>query len=338
MPASPEMLAARAALESFLPGIDGVTGVDIGFADEDIRDPDQLAVRVFVRDDSAIPAELSDFISELDAPIVIIQRTFEPDGAVDAGMHRPVVGGISVGAERFVPTGNFPVGTLGAIGRTTSTIPPLLIGLSNHHVLAHDAGRNFGDVIIQPEPDPFGGRLPGDVIGRLLSWEFPEVVYSGIADAAICSIDLPVVGLPTVADIGLITGTTSPFIGQLVTKRGRTTGRTFGIVTTDDSGDLLGTYYLDYPRLPPVNNPSTNQPTTTRAFTQQIQVMIDFPQSVIWSENGDSGSVVVDGSNRIVGLHFASGSKAAGDPIKYGVMTPITQVEQALQISFSAGL
>jgi hypothetical protein len=335
MPATPEMLAARAALEEFLPGIDGVTGVDIGFADEETRDADQLAVRIFVRDDSAVPDELTQFIAGLDAPIVIIQRTFEPHGTVDASMHRPVVGGTSVGAERFVPTGDFPVGTLGAIGRTTNTDPVMVIGLSNHHVLAHDAGRNFGDVIIQPEPDPFGGRLPGDAIGQLVSWEFPEVVYSGIADAAICSIDPPVVAVPSVADIGAIVGTTDAFIGQAVTKRGRTTGRTFGIVTTDESGDLLGTYYLDYPLLPAVNNPSTGQSTTTRAFTGQVQVMIDFPQSIVWSEAGDSGSVVVDGNNRIVGLHFAGGYRAPGEPIRYGIMTPITQVEQALGISFN---
>jgi hypothetical protein len=226
MPASPEMLAAKQALESVLPGIEGVTGIDIGFADEEARDPGALAVRVFVRDASAIPAALSDFIAGLDIPIVVIQRTFEPFAAAfDRGIHRPVVGGVSVGAARFVPTGSFPVGTLGAIGRTTSTIPPMVIGLSNHHVLAHDGNRAFGDEIIQPEPTPFGtpfGRVPGDLIGKLLSFEFPEIVFSGIADAAICSIDLPIVALPTIADIGLTAGTTSAFVGMLVRKRGRT--------------------------------------------------------------------------------------------------------------------
>jgi hypothetical protein len=325
------MLAARAALESFLPGIDGVTGIDIGFADEEARDPDDLAVRIFVRDDSAVPQELIDFIASLEAPIIFIQRTFEPGGAVDASMHRPVVGGVSVGAARFVPTGNFPVGTLGAVGRTTNTDPPFTIGISNHHVLAHDANRAFGDEIIQPEPTPFG-QLPNDLIGTLLSWEFPEIVYSGIADAAICSINVPV--LTEIADLGQATDTASAFIGMQVKKRGRSTGVTFGIVTTDDSGDLLGTYYVPYPNLPPVNGP-TGTPTTYRQLTNQIQVMMDFPLSSEWSENGDSGSVVVDADNNIVGLHFGHGYRADGDPIGYGLMTPISVVEQALGITFT---
>ncbi|WP_195152735.1 hypothetical protein [Nocardia abscessus] len=334
MPASPELLAARAALEPALPGIDGVTGIDIGFADEEARDPDDLAVRVFVRDASSIPAVLDDVIGGGDMPIRVIQRTFEPTAAFDTSAHRPVVGGVSVGAARFVATGNFPVGTLGAIGRTTTTFPPMVIGLSNHHVLAHDGDRNFGDEIIQPEPTPFG-RVPNDLIGRLLSWEFPEIVYSGIADAAICSIDLPTVALPSITDIGLTAGTRPVSLGLPVTKRGRTTGVTHGIVTTDSAEELFGTYYVDYKHLPPVNNPLTAQPTIARELKNQVQVMIDFPQSAVFGEEGDSGSVVVDGANRIVGLYFAGGYDAPGNPIRFGLMTPISVIEQALGISFS---
>jgi hypothetical protein len=336
MPASPEMLAAKQALEAILPGIEGVTGIDIGFADEEARDPGALTVRVFVRDASAIPAALSDFIAGLNTPVVVIQRTFEPfSAAFDTGMHRPVVGGVSVAAARFVSTGSIPVGTLGAIGRTTSTIPPMVIGLSNHHVLAHDGNRAIGtDEIIQPEPTPIG-RVSGDLIGKFLSFEFPEIVFSGIADAAICSIDLPVVALPTIADIGAIAGTTSAFIGMLVRKRGRTTGLTHGIVTSDGSGGVFGTYYPPYNDLPPVNNPVNNQPTILRELKNQIQVMIDFPQSIVFGEEGDSGAVVVDSSNRIVGLYFAGGFSAPGEPIRFGLMTPISVVEQALGISFS---
>lgn len=332
MPASPEMLAARQALEPILPGFDVVTGIDIGFADEESRDPDNLAVRIFVSDSSAVPQELSDAIAFAGAPISIIQRTFEPGGGVDSSMHRPVVGGVSVGAARFVASGDFPLGTLGAVGRTTTTDPSMVIGLSNHHVLAHDQNRAFGDEIIQPEPTPFG-RLPNDSIGTLLSWEFPEIVYSGVADAAICSVNVPVQG--EIAELGAVGGTGTPSIGMLVTKRGRTTGVTNGIVTTDDSDALLGTYYLNYPHLPPVNNPVNGLPTIRRQFTGQVQVMIDFPQSIVWSDNGDSGSVVLDTNNNIVGLHFGHGFASAGEPIGFGIMTPIDVVVQALGLTFT---
>jgi hypothetical protein len=79
----------------------------------------------------------------------------------------------------------------------------------------------------------------------------------------------------------------------------------------------------------------TNQPTILRELKNQIQVMIDFPQSIVFGEEGDSGSVVVDSSNRIVGLYFAGGFSALGAPIRFGLMTPISVVEQALGISFS---
>jgi hypothetical protein len=83
-----------------------------------------------------------------------------------------------------------------------------------------------------------------------------------------------------------------------------------------------------------VNDP-TGTPTVYRQFTKQIQMMIDFPLSNVWSENGDSDSVVVDPDNNIVGLHFAHGFKSGGDPIGYGIMTPIAVVEQALGITFT---
>jgi hypothetical protein len=243
------MLAARQTLEPLLPASDVVTGIDIGFADEETRDPDNVAVRLFVSDASALPQELSDAISAAGAPVVIIEQTFVADNAVDSGIHRPLVGGVPVGAARFFASGNFPVGTSGAIARTTKTESPITVGLSNYHVLAHDSSRAFGDEIIQPEPTPFS-RVPSDLIGKLLSWEFPESVYSGVADAAICSVDVPVQG--EVADLGAVAGTNAPSIGMLVTKRGRSTGITNGIVTNSDSGELLGTYYVDHPNLPPV--------------------------------------------------------------------------------------
>ena len=124
---------------------------------------------------------------------------------------------------------------------------------------------------------------------------------------------------------------------MLVQKRGRTTGVTHGIVTTSgETSSTRGTYYVDYPNLPPVNNPITNLPTTQRQLKNQIQVMIDFPQTVIWAESGDSRSVVVDTNMRIVGLHFAHGSKELGDPITFGIMTPIGVVEQELSISLTS--
>ena len=142
MPISPEMVAAKETLEGALPGIEGATGIDIGIRDEEVRDPEDLAVRIFVQDVTAIPPALTDLIAQFGVPIVVLQRTFWASALPDDSRHRPVVGGVSVFAARFAnsPAG-IPVGTLGAIARTTATPVPITVGLSNHHVLAVDGNR-----------------------------------------------------------------------------------------------------------------------------------------------------------------------------------------------------
>ncbi len=330
--ASPELNAAFDALAGVVFGIDGVTGIDIGYRDEAAADPNDLALRIYVRDIQAIPSDLTDLTAQLEVPFVVIQRVFQDMATLpDIEQHRPVIGGISVCTERLAVVGGSS-GTLGAIGVTTMTNPPIVVGLSNWHVLCYDQNRNWGDKVIQPEPGPVG-RLPNDIIGKLVNWAFPESVYSGEADAAICSIDPPVVATPLIADIGLTAGTTTESLGQLVSKRGRTTGLTTGIVTTDP--DKRGTFLTSKKgKLPPVNNPYNNTLTTDRLITNQITIRPDFPSSVYFCDHGDSGSVVVDGSNRIIGLLAWGGSVTYSDPIEHGIVTPISVVEQALAVSF----
>lgn len=339
MPASDDMIAVKESLEAIIFSLDGVTGIDIGMRDEESLDLDDLAVRIFVQDASRIPHEINDMLEQSPVPAVVLQRRFEPTATLpDTDPHRPVAGGTSVGAARFVnsPSG-FPAGTLGAVGQTTQTPTPITVGLSNHHVLAHDSLRDFGQEIIQPEPGVLG-RFPGDRIGSLLSWDFPEIVFSGTADAAICSIEVDAAA--EIRDVGTVAGTTSEFPGMLVRKRGRTTGLTFGIVTTDNSHpSTRGTYMSRCAHLPPVNNPLTGQPTIMRQLTGQFQVMVDFPQSIFFSDQGDSGSVVLDGDNSIVGLLHGSGyvdNDGALGPARFAVVTPIDVVEQNLGISMTA--
>jgi hypothetical protein len=57
-------------------------------------------------------------------------------------------------------------------------------------------------------------------------------------------------------------------------------------------------------------------------------VHIDFPQSIVLLESGDSGWVLLEtGTNRIVGLLFASGVDDPGEPIKYALANRISTVE-----------
>jgi hypothetical protein len=250
----------------------------------------------------------------------VLQRVFTLTQTPDTTIHRPVVGGVSVSAARFVAPGDVPVGTLGAIAHH-ATQPERVFGLSNHHVLCRDLGRQQGDEVIQPEPTPFG-RVPGDHLGTLEDWAFPETTESGLVDAAICSIDVD--WLAEIADHGFSPGTTLAFRGMQVSKRGRTTGTTFGWISGMD-----GSYSLDFPHLPPVGSP----PTTSRTLKRQLQIHIDFPQSVVFGESGDSGSVVIADGNLVVGLYWGSGMDSRDAPLRFGLATPIQHVESALNIS-----
>jgi hypothetical protein len=328
-----QLLSAMAAIEPLVAPLDPVTGIDVGVRDEEAPDPNDLAVRVFVATVDEIPGVeglVSATAAAFGVPLVVLRRTFSPAALPDTSMHRPVEGGVSVSAARFASSlVGIPVGTLGAIARTTLTPTPMIVGLSNHHVLCHDANRQFGDEIIQPEPLPLLGRVPNDRLGQLVSWAFPEIVYSGTADAAICTVEPPFVA--NVADLGPTAGTVAPSIAMLVTKRGRTTGQTFGFVS-----GLGGTYWPDYPALPPVTSPVTGNQTTLRELRDQIQVHIDFPQSIVFLESGDSGSVLLErGTNRIVGLLFGSGTDEPGEPIKYALANRISTVEQELGITLT---
>ncbi len=131
--------------------------------------------------------------------------------------------------------------------------------------------------------------------------------------------------IPEILDIGPVFGTVEAKPGMLVAKRGRTTGLTFGVVT-----GLHGDYNHNFPAFPAVGSP----PSTRRTFTNQIQIRADFPHFLFFGEHGDSGSLVVGPDNRAVGLYWGSGSTTPGDPLVFGVASPIDVVASQLGIVF----
>jgi hypothetical protein len=322
MEISPEVVAAKEALEGPLLQAGLITGIDFGLRDEETPDPEDLALRIFVADAESVPFEVQAAVDTFPFPVVVIQRVFQLTAQLpDTTRFRPVMGGSSVAASRFVATGSVHVGTLGAVVQDAFD-PSIFYGLSNFHVLCVDPNRAVGDEIVQPEPGPFGS-LPGDRIGTLANWSFPENTASGPVDAAICRLELD--SLPEIVDIGPVFKTVDATPGMLVTKRGRTTGQTFGIVTGTGLSVIL-----DYPAFPPVGF----VPTTLRIFTNQIHIRADFPQSIVFGESGDSGSLVVGPDSRAVGLYFASGFTSLGDPLRFGVASPAAVVETELGITF----
>ena len=117
----------------------------------------------------------------------------------------------------------------------------------------------------------------------------------------------------SVVEIGNVMGKVTATVNLAVRKRGRTTGLTYGtVVSTDatvniDYGDGLGTHVLK----------------------NQIRVDVDTSKSVKFSDRGDSGLVVVEQNNKVVGLLFA-GNDVPSNPALSGTVAYVNPIQFVL--------
>jgi hypothetical protein len=311
MDVSPELRQVKEEVEAELLARPGVTGVDIGYKEVGGHPTDVVAIRVLVEEkrdsppDEAIPPEIGGH------PTDVIERRFELHALsveeanvvleADTGTYDPLVGGISIGPCRAAG-GRVLAGTLGCVVFDDATGRPML--LSNFHVLAVDTGARPGDVMAQPSRVD-GGACPASVVGTLARWSLGGSVDGAVAWATRRGV------AGQVAGVGALAGTATATVGAAVRKRGRTTGLTFGIVDTVDL-----TITLDY-----------GGGIGNRTLRQQVGVRPDTFRSPRFGGPGDSGSVLVDGANRVLGLYFA-GDTTAG----YGIANPIGPVLSALAV------
>ncbi len=219
--------------------------------------------------------------------------------------YRPAPGGASIGHR------DITAGTLGCIVYRDGE--PFI--LSNNHVLANENLAQIGDPILQPGPYD-GGRLPEDAIGvladfiavrmteeesgcifarssaatlnqlariagskarlRAISTTTPE----NLVDCALAMPLGPAYVTDTILELGRIEGVGRGELGAAVVKSGRTTEVTRGEITQVDV------------------TANVNFGNRVARFTDQLM-------AGAMSEGGDSGSVVLDDRNRIVGLLFA---------------------------------
>lgn len=220
--------------------------------------------------------------------------------------HRPAPGGVSIGHREIT------AGTLGCLVRRGGQV----FVLSNNHVLANSNDARRGDAILQPGPYD-GGRFPDDHIADLedfVSISFLEppsecrfarglvtVLNAGCSligsktryravnilatenrvDAAIARPLEPALVRSEILEIGTISGLESGGLGMAIKKSGRTTGLTTGEIMQVDV-----TVNVQY------------GPGRLAQFSDQL---LAGPMS----QGGDSGSAVLDDSNRLVGLLFA---------------------------------
>lgn len=320
--------AARATYEAELFDRANVVGVAVGHKVVAGRDTGSACIVVYV-DHKAAEAALRrrDLVpKELDGVRTDVVESgrfralplLETLAVSHTAKVRPAPGGVSIGHAKIT------AGTLGILAHRTSGEAVIL---SNNHVLANSNAAQRGDPILQP--GPYDGGRPGDAVATLAEFVpivFQEKEIGGLArlleralspllapmglgvrplpsgktnliDAAIAKPNAAELVAPDVLEIGRVSGVAEAAIGKRVKKSGRTTGLTQGRITALDAS-----VEVDYGG------------KTARFRGQAVS---DIP-----SRGGDSGSLIVDESNRAVGLLFAGGATTT-------ILNPIEPVLEA---------
>lgn len=198
---------------------------------------------------------------------------------------RPAEGGYSIGVAGSSTAGTF--GCLVSKGAGTGLENYVL---SNNHVIALTNTATIGSLILQ-QAQGDGGANPGDGIANLSDF-VPINFTSGstnLVDCAIAKVISNSLVTNSIAEIGNITGIASAIIGDFVQKSGRTTGYTTGSIT-----GVNATLSVNY-----------GSSFGNATFTNQI---ITTPMS----SPGDSGSIVLDSQNRVIGLLYSGSGTVTG--------------------------
>ena len=198
---------------------------------------------------------------------------------------RPLEGGCGITSNKTV-NGFYGDGTLGCILTKNVGSDRQLFLLSNAHVLSDSNDTPIGTEIIQP-PYVHGGRAPNDVIAHLTTYvpiEFEKENTRPVnyIDAAIAKLTSNSLATNRIYDLGEIKGVNKPTLGMGIQKVGFVTGLSFGEIKT------IG-----------VSTP-VEWSDTVRAFFKDL-ILSDNLEN----DEGDSGSVVLNDDNEVVGLFMA---------------------------------
>lgn len=284
-------LYARRVAAAYYMANPRVTLIDVGWQITDGVPTGEVAVRVHVRDKptgavfEAFEMDRPDQVidkSKIPFPNVdIIEATYpiqlfwdvpmsdDPHGVV----FNPLQGGISVASERL-----FGYGTLGLIVEDRDTGEKMV--LSNWHVLAASEYAMRGDRIFQPGYGDGGTR--DNTIALLERHTFAQGI-----DAAVGKLTDSRGWTNNQLEIGPVTGSLTPALGMLVTKSGRASHVTHGVID-----GIEGEYPLYYGGV--------------LRRIKYVHRIVPAPGYDEVSRAGDSGSCwVKEATHEAVGLHFA---------------------------------
>jgi hypothetical protein len=270
----------------------GVHYVDIGYKYVHGALTGQLALRMHVRKKQArsrlsIGQLLPELVNGLLTDVIQSNRCLESTPGISRDFRfNPLVGGIAIRNTR-----NKVLGTLGAIVRDLNT--QTYVGLTNYHVLVGNFGQT-GDPVTQPATTNIN-----DIIGSVARWDQQ-------LDCALCSLNSSRLLSRNIIDIpDAPTGIKEPLLGMKVTKSGRTTGTTSGIIDGVSADEF------------------TVIPIPER---QHLNEEI--------SAAGDSGSIWLDNTDgNAVGLHYA-GEKDPAPQSERAWAKKLSLITAVLNIAF----
>ena len=201
------------------------------------------------------------------------------------------------------------VGTFGCLVRKKGDANGLYV-LSNAHVLANEGIAVRGDGILQPGSID-GGTPDGDSFARLsdfVPFEFTETSFPNLVDAAIAKVRRRTWVGPNLRILDIAPAGVSKTVrrGMHIKKVGRTTDYTTGVIT-----DVHLRLALKYHR-------RSGSGRGRVGFRDQVLC-------TRYSAGGDSGSVILNNNDKIVGLHFAGAASGS-------VFNRITHVLELLDI------
>jgi hypothetical protein len=279
--------------------------VGVGLKETGGEFTDQIALFVYVqekkpasevREAELVPRQFNGYVTD-----VVRARPILID---DTNRYNPLRGGIQISREHTAADGIFapPVGTMGAIVRSRETGAPQLL------TCAHVVSQSDLNVY---QPVQLFTSLDTNKVGTVFATrnEFSPLFL----DCAVIDLnDSRDVEL-SVQDIGAVQGVSTqlPALGELVTKRGLRTLLTRGFVVR-----LIPSLFV-----PAVN---------------QIEISGDVPLVTLFAGKGDSGSVVLNESNEVIGLLFAIPLEDLGPGLgSRGLAMPIHNVQEALQVDIA---
>ncbi|MFF7046567.1 hypothetical protein ACIP4T_32250 [Streptomyces massasporeus] len=244
-----------------------------------------------------VPAEFGGYVTD----VVEVQ----PVHVDDTARYDPLCGGIEISRERLIQDGIFapPTGTLGAVvsSRVHGGEPQLL---TCAHVVQQSDINVYQPGLVSISP-------VGDVVGTVeaVRSEFNPLFL----DCATIALNGSRSAKPLVEEIGAVQGAMVdlPPLGAVVKKRGKRTLLTFGFVVRLSSSGFV----------PAID---------------QIEISGAVPFVTLFAGKGDSGSVVLNSNNEVIGLLFAIPREDLGAGLgSGGLAMPIFNVQEALQVDIA---